>query len=172
VLTGALFVVLALLAHGAQARGVSDFRSLTLYSTVNKVQFLANVDDEARGYVDNPFGFHSKGAATSKEDQNGPFPGDEAFFSFHLYSDAAHHKPAGVAIFSCQYYFNRNAFCTASYQLKSGNVIAGGASQFNANNFTLAVTGGTGAYTNTAGAIEITEGSSGNSQRLRFVLLK
>jgi hypothetical protein len=170
---GALVFFFAALPDGADARGARQFRSVTLYSTVKTQQFVDNGDDEARGYADNPFGFRNKPAqAAETEDQNGPFPGDEAFFSFNLYSDAAHHKPAGVAIFTCQYYFDRNAFCDASYQLKRGNVTAGGASSFSANNFTLAITGGSGAYTNAAGAIEISEGSSGKSQRLHFVLLK
>jgi hypothetical protein len=159
--------------HPAQAGGAGGFRSVTLYSTVTSQQFLANIDDLARGYGDNPFGFRNQGgAAATNEPQNGPFPGDEAFLSFHLYSDATHHKPAGVATFSCQYSFDKNASCMAAYKLKGGDVIAGGASEFNASKFSLAVTGGTGVYTNTAGAIEIREGSSGNSQRLHFVLLK
>jgi len=171
VLTTAIISALALVAHGAQLRAANGFHYLTLYSAVKKVQFVDNADDEARGYADNPFGFRNKSAAAAEnEDKNGPFAGDLAFFSFTVYSDAARHKPVGVAAFTCQYYFDRNAFCDATYELKRGNLTAGGASVFDANNFTLAVTGGTGAYVNSVGEIDITEKSAGNSQQLHFVI--
>ena len=148
----------------------SGSQKSTIYSLATKEQFVDNGDDESRGYAANPFHIRNKALAASEdEDKNGPYPGDEAVFTFKVYSDAALKKPLGSATFTCLYAFDRDAYCDAAYQLEGGTLIGGGAFTFDADNFTLAITGGTGRYANATGDVAATE-SKGQSQRLALVL--
>ena len=148
----------------------SGSKKSTVYSLATKEQFVDNGDDEARGYSSNPFHIRNKDlAASENEDKGGPYPGDEAVFSFNVYSDAGSKKPAGTAQFTCLYAFERVAYCDTAYQLEGGTLVGGGAFTFDSDRFTLAITGGTGRYANLTGDVAATE-AKGDSQRLALVL--
>ena len=65
----------------------------------------------------NPFGSYSDITAATKEKGHGPFAGDLSLFTFTLYTNATLSHKAGSATFTCQYNFNKNAFCDVSYEL-------------------------------------------------------
>jgi hypothetical protein len=156
-------------AGGGSARAATAAHRLTLYSVAEQEQYVNNSDSRILGIGNNPFGnFKDTTAATSKG--NGPFPGDEALFSFNLYSDPSLKTRAGSATFTCQYNFNKNVFCDAAFKLKNGGtLIASGGFNFNTSKFTLAVTGGYGAFADRSGIVQETP-SSNHAQRLAFVL--
>ena len=62
-------------------------------------------------------------------------------------------KLAGSAVFACNYGFKRHGFCNAIYQLSGGTLVAAGPLDFNASNFSLVITGGTGKYRSVAGEV-------------------
>jgi hypothetical protein len=161
----------ALLTAGpgsAEARAASQ--KLTLYSVAEQEQFVNNEDDRARGEGQSPFGNFSD-VTPIVAPVKGPFPGDEALFSFNIYKTTALNARAGSAIFTCQYNFGANAFCDVSFQLNNGGtLIADGAFNFDAANFTLAITGGYGTYSNVStGLVEVSP-SAHHAQQLVFRL--
>ena len=110
-----------------------------------------------RGQGPNPFG--NPGTAPTpppNEKVFGPFAGDEGLYSFSLSTGGDHRSPAGTASFVCQYDFNEDSFCDASFQLGHGTLLAKGGFGFEASRFTLAIEGGTAAYRNMVGTVEIT----------------
>jgi len=129
---------------------------LDLYSLAEDKQFVNNADDRSRGEGNNPFGNYANPfkAPPDQERGYGPFAGDEGEFEYNLYTAPNLKVSAGKAILICQYNFEINAYCDASYQLQGGSVIAAGAFNFNAQNFTLAITGGTYAYRGVTGHVE------------------
>ncbi len=165
--------------------------TLSVYSYPSEQQYLDHNDDEARGDEDNPFGtlIYRKcadgphyqlnlcdaaltRAATLKtsEHNNGPFAGDTAIFKFNLYAGSNRKGKLGTAVLSCQYYFKHFAFCDAVYQLNGGTMIGEGTFNFDTTAFSLAITGGYGAYGNVlAGAVGISPGGNG-TQHLSFEL--
>jgi len=163
----ALFVV-----GGASASPQSgkSAEKLTLYSVATEEQFVNNADDRQRGKGNNPFGNFKDLTATTKEHGNGPFPGDEALFEFKVYASKDLKTTTGLAILTCQYNFNKHAFCDGTYQLSGGTLIAAGGLDFNAPSFTLAITGGTGKYRGRTGDLESSPGSYRFSQRLVITL--
>lgn len=152
-LTAAL---LGLSVAGNTAQAAPTVRQeLTLYSVPAQEQFVTNNDDRSRGEGNNPFGNYASPFATppKEEEGNGPFAGDELLFRYELYTTPDRANRVGSAGFVCQYVFDKNATCDASYQLKDGSLIATGVFNFNANTFTLAITGGTYAYRGAKGHI-------------------
>lgn len=141
---------------------------INVYSAPAQETFVANADDEARGAVNNPFGEHFGSPATN-EKTNGPFAGDEALFSFDVYTTPGLQAKAGSAVYTCQYFFNKNAFCDASFQLKGGTLIAAGTLNFEGKSFALAITGGYGKYGGVHGEVDAFP-SGKNAQHLVFVL--
>lgn len=175
VLASALVVVVgfALFAPGASAgsaRSSGGLQTITLYSLATQEQFLDHNDDEARGWALNPFGLRDKKVqADENEDKGGPYPGDVALFSFNLYSDQGLKTPAGTAIYTCFYGFNRNAFCDAIYHLSGGTLVGAGSFGFDATTFALAITSGTSKYDTMTGDVESAPGG-GRAQRLSFLI--
>jgi hypothetical protein len=167
-IVGAALVVVSVTATPANA-AATVHQSFILYSVTKEEQFLDHSDDRARGKGNNPFGNFKDSKTTTKEAGNGPFPGDNAVFSFGLYTDTALKTSVGSAIFTCTYNFNKHAFCDASYQLNGGVLLGAGAFDFNAGTFAIAVTGGTGKYASATGDISATP-SGTHAQRLAFVL--
>ena len=53
-------------------------------------------------------------------------------------------------------YFFKNAFCDATFQLRSGTLIGAGALNFSSQTFAMSITGGTGAYSGLSGDVELT----------------
>jgi hypothetical protein len=133
------------LARGSRESGSTNER-LTLFSVATQEQFLNHADDRQRGHGNNPFGNFKAATATTKEHGNGPFPGDQALFDFNIYTGADLKKLAGTAVFVCNYNFRKHGFCDAVYQLTGGTLIAAGAVDFNAKDFGMVITGGTGRY--------------------------
>ncbi len=166
---------IALLAAGAAAgapKNAAGTLNITVYSLPTHEAFVANADDELRGDVSNPFGTHISRAASglgALNEKQGPFPGDEALFSFAVFKTGNLQTTIGSAVFTCQYYFNKNAFCDASFQLNGGTLMGAGAFSFSATKFALAITGGYGKYSGVTGDVEATP-SGKYAQRLSFVL--
>ncbi len=134
--------------------------------------FVANADDELRGDASNPFGTHISRAAaglTDLNEKNGPFPGDEALYSFNMFTSPSLQTAAGSAVYTCEYYFDKNAFCDVSFQLNGGTLIGAGAFAFSSKTFALAITGGYGKYSGVTGDVTVT-GSGTRAQRLVFRL--
>jgi len=156
------------LETGAPSAG---HQRITAYTMPGQQTFVDNNDDEARGDVNNPFGTHdSKAATIVSEHANGPFAGDEALFSFRIYSNARLTRKAGSAVYTCQYYFDKDAFCDASFQFGSGGTLfAAGTLNFDATRFALAITGGSGKYSRTEGNVQVSPFGK-QAQRLAFVL--
>ena len=164
--------VLAALTASAVVAGpaaaAAPARHLVLYSFAEQEQYINNSDSASRGQGNNPFGNYKDLAPLVNKNSNGPFPGDEALFSFNLYSNPTLKTKVGAAIFTCQYSFNKNAYCDVSFQLaKGGTLIASGSFDFNASNFSLAVTGGYGSYEGSYGTMQETP-SAHHAQKLTF----
>jgi hypothetical protein len=148
---------------------VGAARTLSQYSAPTHETFVDNDDDEARGDLNNPFGYHHAQAAANKESGEGPFPGDEALFSFDTSAQGALKPQSGTAIYTCQYSFFKNAFCDATFQLKDGTLIGAGESNFDSRTFAMAITGGTGAYNGLSGDVQLTPHGQ-HAQHLVFQL--
>jgi hypothetical protein len=157
------------LAVGASsASAAAHARTLTLYATAEQEQYVDNSDSLQRGEGNNPFGNYKDLEPLANKNATGPFPGDEALFSFNLYTDSNLKTRAGSAIFTCQFNLNKNAFCDASFQLAAGGTLmASGAFNFTAARFSLAVIGGYGAYSNRRGSV-LDAPSANHAQKLRF----
>jgi hypothetical protein len=151
------------------AASAQPARTLSLASVPTSEQFLNHADDRQRGYGNNPFGNFLAPTATTKEQTDGPFPGDQALFEFNVYSGNALKNLAGSAVFTCNYGFKKHGFCNAIYQLSGGTLVASGPLDFNASNFSLVVTGGTGKYRSVAGEV-VAMPSVRGSQRLAIAL--
>jgi hypothetical protein len=144
-------------------------RTISLASVPTAEQFLNHADDRQRGYGNNPFSNFYQSKARTNEQSNGPFPGDQALFEFNVYSGNDLKKLAGSAVFNCNYGFKKRGFCNAIYQLSGGTLVASGPLDFNANNFSLVITGGTGKYRSVAGEVVATPSAHG-SQSLAIAL--
>ena len=118
---------------------------------------MNNSDDRARGEGNNPFGNYSGASAPQPPSEKlfGPFAGDEGEYAFKLYTGSDLKSAAGSAIFVCQYTFNANALCDASFQLQGGALVAKGTSNFNATTFSLAILGGTYSYRGMKGHVTV-----------------
>jgi hypothetical protein len=142
---------------------------LTIYSIATQEQFLNHEDDRDRGKGNNPFGNFKDATAPTKEAGVGPFAGDRAVFTFRLYRDTAMRRSIGIATFICQYAFDKNAFCNASYQLDGGQLVGQGAFNFSASTFQLSIVGGTGKYRGLTGNMKAAPAPR-HTQKLDFVL--
>jgi hypothetical protein len=148
-------------------------QTIVVYSLPTHEAFVANADDEIRGDVSNPFGTHISRKASglaNLDEKQGPFPGDEALFSFSVFKTSSLEVNTGSAVFTCQYYFDKNAFCDVSIQLNGGTLIGAGAFNFNAPTFAIAITGGYGKYTGASGDVQATP-SGKIAQRLLISLV-
>jgi len=143
--------------------------ALVLASVPTAEQFLNHADDRQRGFGNNPFGNFIQQKKTTTEQNNGPFPGDQALFEFNIFSASDAKKLAGTAVFTCNYGFQKLGFCDATYALSGGTLVASGSVDFNASTFSLVVTGGTGKYGNAAGELAASPAQHG-SQRLTIAL--
>jgi hypothetical protein len=163
-----------------------------VYAYPDSEQYLDHNDDEARGTADNPFGARvyaqciglphprevtcsdlatQRASAVVKEHNNGPFAGDQAVFSLKVYATPARTAEKGTATLTCQYDFAKNGFCNETIQFKDGTLFAAGTFNFNAKQFALPVTGGTGAYAGLSG--EVTEAPGANhTEHLSFALTR
>jgi hypothetical protein len=162
-------LTLDITAHPVAAAGASGWRPVSIKESPDDETFVDNNDDESRGDVNNPWGaINTNAASIIDEHVNGPFPGDEAFFTFHIKTQSG---GTGLGFFMCQYYFARNGFCHATFQFGGGTIIAEGTFNFDAKTFTLAVTGGYGNYANEVGEVDAAH-SNGQTQQLSFELYR
>ncbi|MBV8598643.1 MAG: hypothetical protein JO017_07470 [Actinobacteria bacterium] len=162
-------LIAALTAAASSTSLAAASQTLTVYSVAEQQQYINNSDARRAGAGPNPFGNYNDVAPAAKN-AKGPFPGDEALYSFNLYADAQLHKRAGAATYTCQYNFKGNAFCDVTFQLtKRGVLVASGAFNFNATSFTLAVTGGYGSFANRLGSVQVTP-TANHAQRVSFQL--
>ena len=159
----------ALVGVSAASARPAAAKKLTIYSIATQEQFLNHEDDRDRGKGNNPFGNFRDSTTATKEAGVGPFAGDRAVFTFRLYRDPGMRTQIGSATFICQYAFNKNAFCNASYQLAGGQLMGQGAFNFSASTFQLAVVGGTGSYRGLTGNM-LAAPAVRHMQKLDFVL--
>jgi hypothetical protein len=153
--------------HAVAGAGASGWHRVVIKETPGAETFVDNNDDEARGDVNNPWGtINNSAAAIIDEHVNGPFPGDEAFFTFHIKTQS---QGVGFGSFFCQYYFERNGFCHATWQFAGGTIIGEGTFNFTAKTLSLAVTGGYGTYGNEVGQVDAGPAGAGE-ERLSFDL--
>jgi hypothetical protein len=157
----AVTVCTGVIAHPARAetsatKSATATRSLVLYSAPTQFQYDDFADDRGRGEGNNPFGNYRAPftALPTDEFHYGPFPGDEAFLEYELYTDTSLKTSAGSAVFICQYGFHKSSFCNASFQLKGGTLAGFLTSTFNATSYTLAITGGTSTYRGLKGEVD------------------
>jgi hypothetical protein len=143
--------------------------TLTRYSNVTSEIFVNNDDDEARGAVNNPYGSHDKAAVTKNESGAGPFPGDETLFRFGLYSSPKLETGVGSGVYTCQYSFEKTAFCEVTFELNGGTLDADGTLDYGARAWAMTVTGGTGKYHGIGGEVDATP-SGAHAQQLTFRL--
>jgi hypothetical protein len=156
-------------ATASGANAAHSGSTITLYSVATSEQFINNADDRARGKGNNPFGNYKDVAAAVKESGNGPFAGDEAIYTFNVYSNANLKQQAGTGTYTCFYDLDKNAFCDVSYALKGSTLLGSGEFNFKATKFVLAVLGGTGRYSSAAGQLLVVP-SKDHAQRLTLEL--
>jgi len=168
-LVAATGVAALLVAGGASgARTAASAHQVVFYSVATSEQYVNNKDDRERGQGANPFGnFHDATASTKQA--KGPFPGDEEVFQFAVYAKPSLGRRVGDGRFVCLYNFNQNVLCDASYDLPGGTLVGTGAFSFNASDFNIDVTGGSGKYSNLRGNLEVASAAH-HAQRLSFTL--
>lgn len=166
----AAIALLVTASAAARVRSAQAPQRLVIYSQTTQEEFNNQVDDRARGDLNNPFGKTSSVARGGILIGKGPFPGDRAVFTFKLFSDAALKNSIGSATFSCQYAFGKHGICQAEYILGSSSLLGLGYVDFNARTFSFAVTGGTGKYRDARGELLATPDSTKRGNRLAFTL--
>ena len=124
-------------------------RTLSLAAVPTSEQFLNHADDRQRGYGNNPFGnfLSPKRRRRSRPAVPSRRPGP---VRVQRLSANDLKTLAGSAVFNCNYGFKKHGFCNAIYQLSGGTLVAAGPLDFNASNFSLVITGGTGKYRSVA----------------------
>jgi hypothetical protein len=168
VLIAVAAAVTAAAAMATAGNSAATGKRFTLYSIATSEQYVNNADDRLRGKGNNPFGNFHDNSPTTKQ-AKGPFPGDEAIFSFKVYADANRQHALGTATFTCQYNFKDNVFCDAVYRLPAGTLYGAGGFSFAAASFSLAITGGTSAYAGLTGSLAASPAPR-HAQRLAFNL--
>jgi len=143
-------VIAACVASGRASATASD-HGLTIYARVTQAQFMDHSDDRVRGDYANPFNTDTRIAPP--KDGAGALPGDNALFTFKLFSDRSLKNRVGTGTYSCTFNFAHRALCEADFQLNTGLMIAAGPVDFNSTRFTLAVTSGTGKYLGVRGEV-------------------
>jgi hypothetical protein len=143
---------------------------LVAYTRAVNQAFIDNTDSSGIGSKNNPFGTHMKAPSEAgSEAVKGPFPGDEALYSFTVYKDSSLTQKLGTAVYTCVYAFDKTGICNASFQLGDSVMVGTGTVDFTAPVFELGVTGGAGQYASAAG--DVTADPSGkHAQRLVFTI--
>ncbi len=143
---------------------LTDGSGVVLYSRAERAGFLDNSDDrpgtqslgrsasgvaETAAVVRSLSGgpFHVRPAlvhdahASGQPTDAGPLPGDEAFVSFEVFTTPELRGTVGSAVLSCQYGFDRDAYCDGAVDLGDGmRLTAGGTLDAGADHITLAIT--------------------------------
>lgn len=156
----------------ASAHATTTRKAFTIYALATYAEYFNHADDRVRGATANPFNADTKSLAPltkKKEAGKGPFPGDNALFSFKLYRDVRLRQRIGSAVYSCTFNFAHVALCEATFELGGGTMSATGPADFDDLRFTLAVNGGTGKYLGSRGQVSSAPASK-DAHRLDFVL--
>jgi hypothetical protein len=152
----------------SSAGAATSSKKLMLYGVGAADQFGNNLDERARGVGCNPFGNNANMTAVTEASGNGPFAGDEALFTPTMLTGSDLKTKVAQAAFPCQYAFNKNGFCAASFEVSGGTLAGASSFNFNAAHFTLALTGGSGRYEGRTGVVGETPAAN-HSQRFMFV---
>jgi hypothetical protein len=167
---------LAAVASGASygATAATETHSIVLYAKVSRVQFVNHADDRQRGNLTNPFNADVRlpPPPTANVGKKGARAGDNALFSFKLYSDAKLAKRVGSGVYSCTFNVAHQAICEADFELKDGTMFASGPADLDTGRFTLPVNGGTGAYLGARGEFISRPAARKDAHRLTFLLLQ
>jgi hypothetical protein len=158
--------LLGVATPSALAGKATATRALTIYAVANRAQYADHADDRVRGDFHNPFNVDSK---IPNVKGKGAQAGDNALYSFKLYSDAAFKNRIGSAVYSCVINFAHRALCEADFQLNGDAMFASGPANFDSTRFTLAVSGGTGSYLGARGQVSSAP-TVANAHRLTFIL--
>jgi hypothetical protein len=173
-LTG-VAVLAAAVAAGAAGAAPQGKQQFTVYAVTTQVQYVNHADDITRGDLRNPFNVDTKSLPPQKKGK-GPPAGNDAFYTFKLYSGPDLKRQIGTATFSCEFTFNNHASCEAFYELGNSTMSASGNTDFGKTDSTLAVTGGTGKYVGTAGQVESVgpgaKPAAKNESRFDFTLVR
>jgi hypothetical protein len=172
---GVTAVALAVAGAGPYgAAAAAETHSMIFYAKVIRVQFINHDDDRQRGNLTNPFNADARlpPPPNANVGTKGARAGDNALFSFNLYSDAKLVKPVGSGVYSCTFNFAHRAICEADFELRGGTMFASGPADLDTGEFTLPVSGGTGAYLGARGEFTSRPAARRNAHRLTFVLLK
>jgi hypothetical protein len=146
-------------------------RQLTVYSVATGLQYINTADDRARGHVNNPLDSTANKLAPKSSGGSGPFAGDVAVYALKLYSNSALTRPAGTAVYTCYFNYDRHALCQNYYKLKGGGtLVASGPIDFNKTKFTIVVSGGTSRYLGARGEAKAVA-APGSAQKLDFELI-
>jgi len=168
------FAVLGLIfaSMAVAGAGAASNRVVTVYSVATGLQYINTADDRARGRVNHPL----DDAATklwpkSAGKGSGPFAGDVAVYSLKLYSNPTLKAPAGSAVYTCFFNYDRHAFCRAYYKLTAGGtLVASGPIDFKNSGFRIVVTGGTKKYIGVRGEA-IVAAAKRNAQKIDLKLI-
>ncbi len=143
-----------------------------MYAKPTRAQFINHNDDRERGDIRNPFNPDSLPTPPNANSaKKGARAGDNALFSFKLYSDPRLTRPVGNAIYSCTFNFAQEAICEANFNLNGGTMIASGPATLDSSNIVLPVIGGTGRYAGAHGQLTSRSSGTKNTQIVRFRLL-
>lgn len=148
-------------------------RSLVIYAKPTRAQFINHNDDRERGDITNPFNPDAPPTPPNANSaKKGARAGDNALFSFKLYSDRQLTRPIGSAIYSCTFNFAQEAICEANFSLNGGTMIALGPAKLDSSktNIVLPVIGGTGRYGGAHGQFTSRPSGTKNAQIIRFRL--
>ena len=157
--------------RGGRGRGRGPQQGLTVYSVATGLQYINTADDRARGHVNNPLDSTANKLAPKSSGSKGPFAGDIAVYALRLYGNSELTRPAGTAVYTCYFNYDRHALCQAYYKLKAGGtLVASGPIDFNKSSFTIVVSGGTKKYLGARGEAKVVA-APGNAQKIDFQLI-
>ena len=172
-------VGLALFTAGLASGSVraASNHQVTIYAVATQAQFVNYQDGITRAVGHNPFNADTAKLPPKQQTKKGEFPGNSAFFSFKLYTDANRTHPVGTATYTCSFSFNQVANCNAQYFLKDGSLFASGPVDFTGTGSTLAIVGGTSKYLGASGEVATSAIANGgtstskNESRLSLTLI-
>jgi hypothetical protein len=147
-------------------------RSFVFYAKPTRAQFINHADDRARGNFTNPFAEVVPTPRNANSGKPGARAGDNALFTFKLYSDAKLTRLVGTAAYSCTVNFGRQAICEDQFVLRDGTMIAMGPADLKSGDLVLPVAGGTGRYAGAHGQLTSTSaGKTSSTQIIHFQLV-
>jgi hypothetical protein len=144
--------------------------TMTLYSKIQKQQFLNHQDDRQRGHGVNPFGIYGDATATTRQIGDGPFAGDELYVQFALFKDSKLTHRTGSAVMSCRYSFDKTALCDTLYTVSGSSLTGTGEFSDTGTTFTFAITAGTAGFRGKSGAVDVTTHPGSPVEKLLFTL--